>query len=151
MSGIRSHVVNEFKARSDTIDSRTDKLAQAQAAIEGLKDGYTVQLQMDVAELSDVWAKVDQASPDPKLIEDLFQISHNLKGQAGSFGYDLVTALGASLCDLIRSDVSEAIKVAAIGHHVSVLSKVVAQNVVGDGGETGAKILAALSALSSDE
>jgi len=136
-------------ADADSTNSRADRLAQAEAAINALKGEYTHQLQADAAHLQQVFASLDQSNPSPAAIEELFGIAHNLKGQAGSFGYDLVTSIAASLCDQVRemSGIASGQDLKAIERHVVVLGRVVEKGVVGTGGETGEKIVQSLRGL----
>ncbi len=138
-------------ADANTTDSRADRLAQAEAAINALKGEYSQQLRTDVDQLAKIFALVTPKDPDARVLEDLFGIAHNLKGQAGSFGYDLVTSIAASLCDLLRQQAehfsSHDVKI--VGQHVQVLERVVSKGIVGDGGETGQKIVQSLRDLHS--
>jgi chemotaxis protein histidine kinase CheA len=136
-------------ADAKTTDSRADRLAQAEAAINALKGEYAQQLQADVAQLTDVFASVDRTNPAPAALEELFGISHNLKGQAGSFGYDLVTSIAASLCDLVRgvTGAASARDLKAVEQHVVVLGRVVEKGIAGTGGDTGEKIVQSLRSL----
>ena len=127
--------------------SRADRLAQAQAAIMELAGDYKSQLRNDVGSLKDIWEKVDKTAPSVAHMREIFALAHNLKGQAGSFGYGLVTKIAASLCELTRADPDCSTRVAAIDKHVRILDQVVAKDVTGDGGETGTKIIALLAAL----
>ncbi len=136
-------------ADAKTTDSRADRLAQAEAAINALKGEYAQQLQADVAQLTTLLASVDRTNPAPDAIEELFGISHNLKGQAGSFGYDLVTSIASSLCDLVRGVTGDMglRDLKAVEQHVVVLGRVVEKGVVGTGGETGEKMVQSLRDL----
>ncbi len=136
-------------ADANTSDSRADRLAQAEAAINALKDEYAQQLRTDVDHLATLFVSVDAENPQASVLEELFGVAHNLKGQAGSFGYDLVTEIAASLCDLLRGQNGPvgAQEVKIIGQHVQVLGRVVEKGIVGDGGETGQKIVQSLRAL----
>lgn len=137
-------------AHGTTSDPRMDRLAQAQAAVDAMKDGYRGQLQNDVGELSSFWSSIDVKTPEAGLMDQVFEVAHNLKGQAGSFGYDLVTSVAGSLCELLRDDRSNPAKMKAVAQHVSVLGKIVEKDIVGDGGELGAKIQTALKNLYKD-
>lgn len=137
-------------AASKPVDPRNNRLAMAEAAIAALKDDYKEQLRADTQQLSSIWAASDTLDPDAECAEALFSIAHNLKGQAGTFGYDLVTSAAASLCDLLRGGRPGGEKAKAIGHHISVLNRIVEKDVEGTGGEMGAKVLKALQALSRE-
>jgi len=135
-------------AQGNATDPRADRLAMAAAAIDAMKGDYIDQLQNDLANLKAIWASVEVESPDETVLDNLFDMAHNLKGQAGTFGYDLVTSIAASLCDLLRSDRTNPNKMNAVGQHINVLGRVIEKNIVGSGGEIGVKIVKALQALS---
>jgi len=136
-------------ADAKTTESRADRLAQAEAAINALKGEYSKQLRTDVDELAKIFVSVNPNDPDVAVLEELFGVAHNLKGQAGSFGYDLVTSIAASLCDLLREQAGRfsSQDVNTVGQHVQVLERVVSKGIVGDGGETGQKIVQSLRDL----
>ena len=136
-------------AQGNATDPRADRLAMAAEAIDAMKGDYIVQLQKNMATLKATWARVDAKCPNAADLDDLFDLAHNLKGQAGTFGYDLVTSVAASLCELRGEDRSNPNKMKAVGQHVSVLERIVAKNIVGHGGDTGAKIVQALQDLST--
>ncbi len=39
---------------------------------------------------------------DRKVLNILFKLAHDIKGQGGTFGYDLITTIGDKLCRLIK-------------------------------------------------
>ena len=64
----------------------------------------------------------------------VFQVSHDIKGQGGSFGYDLMTAIGNELCRFIeKADKVGAGEIAAIKLHIDALKMVIAQDLKGTG------------------
>ncbi|MBO6543929.1 MAG: Hpt domain-containing protein [Alphaproteobacteria bacterium] len=127
--------------------SRADRLAQAQAAILELAGDYKSQLQTDVAALKEIWSQTDKNAPSSDQVGEIFSIAHNLKGQAGSFGYGLVTAIAASLCEMTRDNPDCTNCGQALDKHVRILDQVVTKDIKGDGGEAGAKIVALLKTL----
>ena len=135
-------------AASKSVNPRDDRLAMAEAAIEALKGDYKEQLRVDVEQLSNIWAAGGPLAPNAESAEALFVVAHNLKGQAGTFGYDLVTSVSASLCELLRAGQPSGAKAKAVGQHVSVLNRIVEKDITGTGGNMGAKLLQALQALS---
>jgi len=75
----------------------------------------------------------------------VFQVSHDIKGQGGSFGYDLMTAIGNELCRLIeKADKIGAGEVAAVKIHIDALKLVIAEDLKGTGGKEGEKMLSGL-------
>lgn len=130
--------------------ARADRIAQAEAAILSLKAGYKDQLALDVAEVGRLWEQIDVTRPDAAVLRDLFSMAHNIKGQAGSFGYDLVTEIGSSMCNLLRNGTPTETSLGAVGHHVQVLRRVVERDVTGNGGTAGRKIMEKLAEISNN-
>ena len=76
----------------------------------------------------------------------LYTLSHDLKGLGGSFGYDLITIVGESLCKLIGHkdlprDPALQRRVAA---HIVALKAIIEVDLKSRGGSDGAAMLAAL-------
>jgi hypothetical protein len=70
---------------------------------------------------------------------------HDLRGQAGTFGYDLVTRISDSACKFI--DLSEGFgrtELVVLNMHVDALRAVKLKSVQGDGGTIGVELMAGL-------
>ena len=127
-------------------------IAQAEAAVEALRDTYRQQLASDVAELCDIWERFEAGEPVEKTLEALHAVAHNVKGQGGSFGYRLVTEIGASFCDYLRSGERRSPEELNIVHmHIRMLKSVSDNDISGDGGETGRRIVEKLHLLTGHE
>lgn len=123
-------------------------IAQAEAAVEALRDSYREQLAQDIAALEEVWARFEGGAPAEEALAKIHGIAHNIKGQGGSFGYDLVTSIGASFCDYLRSGTRVSPEERNIVNmHIRMLKTVSDNNITGDGGETGRRIAEKLQAL----
>lgn len=123
-------------------------VARAEAAVEALRETYREQLAEDVATLDGVWSRVEAEGMDQAKLDEIHSIAHNIKGQGGSFGYDLVTEIGASFCDYLRSSPRMAPdELAIVSMHIRMLKNVSDNNITGDGGETGARLVAKLRQL----
>lgn len=123
-------------------------IAQAEAAVEALRDTYRLQLSADVAELEAIWSRFEEGASVEETLEALHAVAHNIKGQGGSFGYDLVTDIGASFCDYLRSAERHSPEELNIVHmHIRMLKTVSEHDISGDGGETGQRIVEKLKAL----
>jgi hypothetical protein len=135
-------------ADATTKPNYDDMIAQAEAAIAALRDNYRDQLVSDVAALFDVWAQLEAGVAPADVLKEVHGIAHNIKGQGGSFGYDLVTSIGASLSDYIRSgDRTSADALNVVFAHIKILKTVGDNDISGTGGETGERIVAKLHAL----
>jgi hypothetical protein len=121
-------------------------LARAQAAVADLAKTYAPNT---IADLDRCVALLKAAREDANAraasVRDLYGIAHNIKGQGSSFGYPLVTRIGHSLCTLVRQerDFSDA-DLGVMQAHLDALRLILAKDIKGDGGETGAKLAARL-------
>ncbi|MGV8997215.1 MAG: hypothetical protein ACOH12_09750 [Parvibaculaceae bacterium] len=123
-------------------------VAQAEAAVAALRDSYREQLMLDVASLVEIWTGLERGVAPADIMHQVHAVGHNVKGQGGSFGYDLVTSIGASLCDYIRTGTRETTDEINIVHaHIKILKMVGENDIAGTGGETGERIVAKLAAL----
>ncbi len=79
-------------------------------------------------------------------IAAIFETSHDMKGQGGSFGYPLITAIANELCRLIEKIEGEPSpdEVGAIRIHVDSLRLVLKERIKGDGGKQGEAMLKGL-------
>lgn len=125
-----------------------DLIAQAEAAVEALRDTYRLQLRSDVQSLEDAWSRLEAGATAASILDELHSIAHNIKGQGGSFGYDLVTDIGASFCGYLRSAPRHSPdELNVINMHIRMLKTVSDNDISGDGGETGARIVEKLRIL----
>ena len=68
-----------------------------------------------------------------------------MKGQGGSVGFDLVTAIGNQLCRMIeKMDTIGNAEVEAVRVHIDAMKLGIAQRMKGSGGKAGEQILAGL-------
>lgn len=123
-------------------------IARAEAAVEALRETYREQLVEDVATLGRIWSRIETEGASKSTLDELHSIAHNIKGQGGSFGYDLVTDIGASFCDYLRGGLRTAPnELSIISMHIRMLKNVAENNITGDGGETGARLIEKLRQL----
>lgn len=132
----------------DTSNDFESMIARAEAAVEALRETYREQLVEDVASLCALWSRIEAEGADQEKLAELHSIAHNIKGQGGSFGYDLVTDIGASFCDYLRGGPRMARnELAIVNMHIRMLKNVAENNITGDGGETGARLIEKLRQL----
>lgn len=131
------------------LDSSYDAiLARAEAAIAELKVSYRVQLAEDIVALESAFADLDKPETAAAALEVLASLAHNVKGQGGSFGYDLATDIGGSLSDYLRGHDQMNLRGKRIIHlHIRMLTLVYDQSLTDDGGAKGASLRAKLARL----
>ena len=125
----------------------TSTLERAEEAIAGMADQYLDWVQEDLQRIDDAFKTLAAASGDRvEELDGVFQVAHDMKGQGGSFGYDLITAIGNQLCRLIEKTeggVGDS-EVDAIRVHIDAMKLVIAQKMKGNGGKAGDQILLGL-------
>ena len=89
--------------RDEDVADYNRLISRAEAAVEALRDTYRQQLADDVTALNGIWSRLESGEPAAAILDELYGIAHNIKGQGGSFGYDLVSEIGASFCNYLRS------------------------------------------------
>ena len=124
-----------------------DALAKAEDVIANLADDYLTWVQEDLARLEAAYAEMEKGEGDPKeLLDNVFQIAHDMKGQGGSFGYDLMTAIGDQLCRLVeKMDQVTPREVGMVRVHIDAMRVIIVKELKGDGGDEGRKLLMGLS------
>ena len=83
-------------------------------------------------------------------LNDVFQISHDMRGQGGSFGYQLMTFIGDMLCGLVegRTEATPDL-IDAVHVHIATMKLVIAERMEGDGGMGGRTLLEGLVQVSN--
>lgn len=123
-----------------------DALARAEAALTRLSDDYLAWAEADANAMRGCLAEIQSHPTDlADALWRLFRIAHDMKGQATTFGYPLVTEIGTRLCRLIEAAPDPGPDhLHAIALHVAAMAEVVEGRLSGDGGEAGRLVLACL-------
>lgn len=78
----------------------------------------------------------------------VFEAIHDIKGIGGTFGYDLVSAVAGNLHDfLLATPLAPERVLPVIEAHLRALDEIRRENLSGDGGERGRRMLAELKLL----
>ena len=129
-----------------------DAVARANSAIEAIGNDYRQRLIDDGKQLRKLLDEAEQSDDRGEIFQSIFEVTHNIKGQAGSFGYALLTKLGASLCDYLRAgDHTDNDALQIVRHHVTTITSVIDEDIQGDGGELGTQLMGRLHALSEPD
>jgi len=121
-------------------------LERAENVIAAMADSYLEWVQEDLQRIDEAYKNLSNATGDRKKeAEAVSQIAHDIKGQGGSFGYDLMTVIGNELCRLIeRVDTYGEAEVQAIKVHIDALKLVIKSNMKDDGGANGQALVAGI-------
>jgi chemotaxis protein histidine kinase CheA len=122
-----------------------EALKRAEEVIAGMTDSYLEWVAEDLKKIDAAYQKLKAAPGGKKELDAVFQVSHDIKGQGGSFGYDLMTAIGNELCRLIeRVDKVGPAELEAIRIHIDSMKLVMGNDMKGQGGKAGEQMLAGL-------
>lgn len=85
----------------------------------------------------------------PSAIHAIRACLHDLRGQAGTFGYDLATQIADSACKFIdlSGDVTDHTGMLVLSVHIDALKVVNTNNIRGDGGPVGKELISGLHAV----
>jgi len=102
-------------------------LEKGEEAIASLADGYLDSVVDDLRNIDEAFKKLAAATGGRKEeLMGVFQTALILKGQGGSFGYDLMTTIGNELCRLIdKLDKAGPKEVEAIKLHIDSFKLVI--------------------------
>ncbi len=126
-----------------------DAVRAAEAAVAALAANFTEWMRDDLDKALASLAAAREAQPDNAAqLREIFEVCHNIKGQGGSFGYDLITDVGKSLCDYIH-DASSASdrKLKVVEAHLTAIRFILDRDIQGDGGPVGKQLKAKLRGL----
>jgi len=85
-------------------------------------------------------------------VQRLYDLVHNIKGMGTSFDFQLMTVVGASLCNYIKSlGEGEAVNKRILDAHVRAFEVVLSNRIKGDGGPQGSALKARLEAIIQEE
>ena len=116
-----------------------EALERAEAVIADLADDYLTWAEEDLTKLQTAMANLKAAKVDNSAeVEAIFQIAHDVKGQGGSFGYQLMTEIGDHLCRFLEPlESANPAQIGVIGVHIDALRLVIFEKMKGAGGKAG--------------
>ena len=126
-----------------------EALERAEQVITGMTSSYLNWVAEDLIKIEEAYGVFKAAEGDRKNeMNGVFQIAHDIKGQGGSFGYDLMTTIGNELCRFIeKTDKSGPGEIEAIKLHIDALKLVNAEEMEGNGGKAGEQMLSGLQKI----
>jgi chemotaxis protein histidine kinase CheA len=140
---LRKAKVGNGKAKLDPV-----LLAKADAVVDRMRQNYADWADEDLTMLEKTLTEIRGAEDQSPHIKILFRHALDMKGQGGSFGYDMVTEVAGSLADLITGKtVLKGLDFDVVAAHVQTMRAIFAEQVKGDGGTTGQALMAGLNAM----
>jgi len=126
-----------------------DAIERAESVIANMTDSYLDWVEEDLVRITKAQNTLKANQDDPaEYIDRVFQIAHDMKGQGGSFGYDLITILGNDLCRFIEGkETASKVDLEVIDLYIGTMQIVISKRMSGDGGAEGNKVLTGLAAV----
>ncbi|MDP6691996.1 MAG: hypothetical protein QF384_21065 [Alphaproteobacteria bacterium] len=118
----------------------------AERIVESMKADYEKRLESEIRDLLEAFDKMRYGGDFD--LDLLYDKSHEIRGEAGTFGYQLISDIGKLLCELLSPlEQASAAEIEAIGAHLKAMQTVVAQRVKGTGPEVAQQIVQGLNAI----
>ena len=126
-------------------------IAQIEAGIASLKKKYMSWAEADLKALYRALDAARRHLDDVEThVKSIGETAHAMRGQAGTFGFPLITQIGNSLCGLTeRACDFGASEIEALELHVRAIHTVIDGGIEGDGGEVGRVMLSGLHAVTA--
>lgn len=131
-------------------DDVPDAVRDAEAAVAALADSFLEWIGEDIGRAKQALADAnDKPGNNQSELRAIFEVVHNVKGQGGSFGYDLLTSIGGSLCNYLRDENASASEkqLKVIAAHFAAMDFVLEKNIQGNGGEIGDQLTGKVAQL----
>ncbi len=122
-------------------------MQKAEGVLKKHTEAFSGNAKAEVEELSKAVDELAQTlDSHEESIHRIFQLSHNIRGQGGTFGYGLITDIAASLCNYVEElEKCDNSAITLIRAHVDAMRAVLMENAVGDGGKIGQEISKSLN------
>ncbi|OFX12602.1 MAG: hypothetical protein A2516_06490 [Alphaproteobacteria bacterium RIFOXYD12_FULL_60_8] len=142
-----TNIKSKVSITPDGVD--LEALEKAEQVIAGLQDSYLDWVEEDLRNIQAAYDKaVADAANRKAYFDEIFRISHDVKGQGGSFDYPLMTIIGNHLCRFLESvETPKESDLQVIKLHIDSLRVVITQRMAGDGGAVGTKLVAGIEAV----
>ncbi len=127
-----------------------EAVKRAESAVAGLKDGFERAASEQVARLQNLQARfAAEAEPEPgDTLADIFRLAHEVRGQAGTFGYGLLSQVADLLCRYVeRGDTGAARGASVLKALIDAMAAILARRAQGDGDALGRQLLLELQHL----
>jgi len=135
---------NVLKAKMGSGKLDLSAVKRAEQAIDNLKSEFTGWVIQDVSRLVEAGAAYVKQSNEETLA-DLYRAAHDLKGQAATFDFPLISRVASSLCLLTDDTVyGLPLPLNLIGAHIDAIKVIVRDNLKDPSDQTATELAAEL-------
>jgi HPt (histidine-containing phosphotransfer) domain-containing protein len=124
-----------------------EAIARADQALQSIGGSMQEWLDADIERLQQARLAAEAEAWSTGALEQMAGVAHELKGMGATYGFPLVTQIGASLCRLIETESGKAVAQAdpsLVCAHVDALRAAVRDQIKTDGHPVGRALLVAL-------
>jgi len=122
-----------------------DTLKRAEQVVANTAGSYLEWVEEDLKNISAIFDRLVASSDDRETcLKQVFEVSHDMKGQGGSFSFELITAVASNLCRLLEKfddSTKHQAQNEAIRIHIDAMKMIISSRMRGDGGAHGTTIL----------
>jgi len=117
-------------------------LKKAEQAVASLAAQFDALLESEIGKLTELTATaVKEPGRRMDIVKLIFEIAHDLRGQAGTFNYPLITRVGSSLCHFAEGlEKCAERELEVIRLHIEAMQALLASTRQGEGGPVGEAI-----------
>lgn len=127
--------------------TRAQRIARAETAIEEMKEEFSGWIQEETEDLLAAQTEWMSAPEDDAARSVFFRRAHDLKGQATTLGYPLVSRIASSLCDLLAEESVEYDECSTLtAQHVAAIKAAVRADIRDTANSTAASLATELEA-----
>lgn len=126
-----------------------DAIRLASTAIEGMAEDFQERVTLEVTMIMKLSHDLDSdPSRASKIGSKLARIGFEISGQGETFGFELISEVGTSMCRYINElGKPESLKGDVIRAHADAMRAIIKNRVKGDGGVVGTELVASLDNL----
>lgn len=131
-----------------TDKSLNSALDKADKVLADMHDDYVNWVQDDIEHLDAAFKNLVANPRSKQAIDEVYKISYNMKGQGGTFGYQLVTFVMNNLCRYLEERETLSVsQLEAVELHIASVKQIVNHKLTEKGGEMGKQVILGLQKM----
>ncbi len=139
---------SSLKDRANISEAREINFSAAQSAIDDLGKKFVNRLPEELQRIEAALSALEDKPDDQSRRTVLFRLVHDLKGEAGTFDYRLITIIGNDLCRFLEMQVAWTPRLMkVVRFYVEAINRVAEDRITGDGDEFGLQMIETLQRM----
>jgi len=139
---------NSLRAKVSVAEAEGPDFDRIEAGLAELGKEFVARLPGEIEAINQAFSAFSAMPQDEDAKKALFRRIHDLKGQGGTFKYDLITTIGNDLCRYIERPIAfTERRLAVVGFHIDAMSRVQRDAITGNGGALGERMVGTLRGM----